>query len=96
MFLQVCRSLKGLVTDTADVTAVLAVSLSTVAAQRVGVLTHLVAVIALVAIISLRLAVLAAFMAIVSHIVSIVRRSVRGLGMVADQYDLLARAGGLS
>lgn len=90
VFLQVCSSLKGLVTEAADVTAVLAVSLSTVASQRVGILAHLITVVTLVPIISLRLAILPTFMGIVSNIVSIVRCSVCGLRMVADQYDLLA------
>lgn len=56
-------SLEGLITETADVAAVLAVSLSTVASQRVGVLAHLITVVTLVPIISLRLAVLPAFLA---------------------------------
>lgn len=39
-YLQVCCSLKGLVADAADVAAVLAVSLSTVAPQCVGILAQ--------------------------------------------------------
>lgn len=66
--LQVCSSLKGLVTEAADVTAVLAVSLSTVASQRVGILAHLITVVTLVPIISLRLAILPTFMGIVSNL----------------------------
>lgn len=89
VLLQVCSSLKGLVTETADVTAVLAVSLPTVASQCVGILAHLITVVTLVSIISLRLAILPSLMAVVSDIVSIVRCSVCGLGMMADQYDLL-------
>lgn len=79
MFLQVCGSLKGLVTETADVTAVLAVSLSAVTSQRVGILAHLVTVETLVPIISLRLAVLPTFGTIIVNIESVVRRSIRGL-----------------
>lgn len=41
-------SLEGLVADAADVAAVFAVGLSAVAPQRVGVLEHLVTVVALV------------------------------------------------
>ncbi len=63
-----CSSLKGLVTDTADVTAVLAVSLSTVASQRVGILAHLVTVETLVPILSFCLVVLSTFMAFVSDL----------------------------
>lgn len=47
-YLQVRGSLKGLVADGADVAAVLPVGLSAVPPQRVGVLAHLVAVVALV------------------------------------------------
>lgn len=67
-YLQVCSSLEGLITETADVTAVLAVSLSTVASQCVGILAHLITVVTLVPIISLRLAILPTFMAIVSNL----------------------------
>lgn len=63
-----CRSLKGLVAEAADVTAVLAVSLSAVAPQRVGVLEHLIAVVTLVPAIGLRLAILPTFMAVVIHL----------------------------
>lgn len=51
-------SLEGLVADAADVAAVFAVGLSAVAPQRVGVLEHLVAVVALVLVLRHRLAVL--------------------------------------
>lgn len=67
-YLQVCCSLKGFVTETADMAAVLAVSLSTVAAQCVGVLAHLITVVTLVPVISLRLAVLSTLMAIISNL----------------------------
>lgn len=63
-----CSSLKGLVTEGADVTAVLAVGLSTVPSQCVGILAHLITVVTLVPIISLRLAVLPSFMAINSNL----------------------------
>lgn len=67
-YLQVCSSLKGLVTETAHVTAVLAMSLSTVASQCVGILAHLITVITLVPIITLHLAILPTLMAIVSNL----------------------------
>lgn len=62
-----CSSLKGLVTETADVTAVLAVGLSTVPSQCIGILAHLIAVVTLVPIICLRLAIFP-FMAIISNL----------------------------
>lgn len=57
-YLQVRGSLEGLVADAADVAAVFPVGLSAVAPQRVGVLEHLVAVVALVLVLSPRLTVL--------------------------------------
>lgn len=47
-YLEVRGSLEGLVADAADVAAVFAVGLPAVAPQRVGVLEHLVTVVALV------------------------------------------------
>ena len=67
-YLQVCSPLKGLVAEAADVAAVLAVSLSAVAPQRVGVLTHLITVVTLVPIISVHLAILPVIVAFVSHL----------------------------
>lgn len=63
-----CSPLKGLVTEAAHVTAVLAVSLPTVASQCVGILAHLIAVVTLVPSIGLRLAVLPALMAVVGNL----------------------------
>ena len=61
-------SLEGLVTESADVTAVLAVSLSAVPPQCVGILENLIAVVTLVPSISLHLAILPTLMAIVSNL----------------------------
>lgn len=57
-YLEVRGALEGLVADAADVAAVFPVGLSAVAPQRVGVLEHLVAVVALVLVLGPRLAVL--------------------------------------
>lgn len=57
-YLEVRGALEGLAADGADVAAVLPVGLSAVAPQRVGVLEHLVAVVALVLVVGPRRAVL--------------------------------------
>lgn len=62
-----CSPLEGLAAEAADVTAVLAVSLSTVAPQCVGILAHLITVVTLVPII-IHLAILPILMAIVSNL----------------------------
>lgn len=54
-YLEVSGSLKGLVTDRADVAAVLPVGLSAVPPQRVGVVADLMAVVTLVAVSSFQL-----------------------------------------
>lgn len=116
-YLQVRGPLKGLVTDRTVVAAVLPVGLSAVPPQRVGGLTHLVAVVALVAVGGVQLGVLPSLVAVVgdllthkgppvranpspfrrqgrnsTHAVSVIGRPGVGLGVVADQDDLLARA----
>lgn len=63
-----CGSFESLVTQTADMTAVLAVSLLAVASQCVGILEHLITVVTLVPIISLSLGVLPTLVAIVRNL----------------------------
>lgn len=63
-----CSSLEGLPTNTADMTAVLAMSLPAVAPQRIGILAHLVTVVTLVPVISLRLVVFHTLEAITSNL----------------------------
>lgn len=67
-YLQMCRSLKGFVADTTHVAAVFAVSLSTVAAECVGVLAHLITVVTLVAVLSFHGTTLPALVAIDCHL----------------------------
>lgn len=67
-YLQVCRSLESLAAQTADMAAVLAVSLLAVASQSVGILAHLVTVVTLVTVIRLSLGVLSTFVAVVRNL----------------------------
>lgn len=88
MFFQVCSSLEGLSTEAADMTAVLAVSLSAVTSQCIGILAHLITVETLISVISIHLEL---FPTLISgNSISIVCCSICGLGLVANQYDLLA------
>lgn len=63
-----CSSLESLVTQTADMTAVLAVGLLAVPSQCVGILAHLITVVTLVPIISLSLGILPTLMAIIRNL----------------------------
>lgn len=90
-YLQVCRSLKGFVTDTADMAAVLAVSLSTVTAQRVGILAHLITVVTLVPILSLCLAVLSTLMAVISNLDHAQKdRLVRNISTITQKFHRIS------
>lgn len=85
MFLEMRGSLESLFADAADVAAVLAVSLFAVPPQRVGGFAQLIAVETLVPVIHVQLLVFPTFFPISRIKISIVGRSVRGLGMMADQ-----------
>lgn len=96
VILQVRGPFESLVADAADVAAVLPVRQPTVPPQHVGVLEGLITVVALIPGVGFRVVALPALMVAICHAVTIIGRSIRGLGMMADQYDLLVGAAGLS
>lgn len=63
-----CGSLEGLPAEAADVTAVLAVSLSAMASQRIGILAHLVTVETLISVIRVHLGVFPTLVAVTGNL----------------------------